>query len=35
MSRANFRAEEGALSTERAFNERRFDGPFNTKGKLA
>src|SRR5215831_18535083 len=29
MSRANFRAEEGALSTpKRALNERRFDGPW-------
>src|SRR5215475_14991793 len=32
MSRVNFRAEEGALSTpKRAFNERRFDGPWRLR----
>src|SRR5215475_11394124 len=36
MSRANFRAEEGALSTpKRAFNERRFDGQWRLRASIS
>src|SRR6266498_2536954 len=31
ISRANFRAEEGALSTQRALNERRFAGSWRLR----
>src|SRR5215813_8262324 len=36
MSRVNFRAEEGALSTpKRAFNERRFDGQWRLRARIS
>src|SRR5262249_31613859 len=36
MSRANFRAEEGALYTpKRALNERRFDGPWRLRASIS
>src|SRR5262245_24332600 len=36
MSRANFRAEEGALPTpKRALNERRFDGPWCLRARIS
>src|SRR5262245_6767195 len=35
MSRANFRAEEGALSTERALNERNFDGQWCLRARIS
>src|SRR5262245_53234584 len=35
ISRADFRAEEGALSTpKRALNERRFDGPWRLRASI-
>src|SRR5262245_40984253 len=34
MSRANFRAEEGALSTEIELNETRFDGPWRLRASV-
>src|SRR5262245_57851017 len=36
MSRANFGAVEGALSTpKRALNERRFDGPWRLRARIS